>query len=120
MGQAVPRVFVMPMRGDPIVAEIAAGCRRARILSGLGLDDFCREVSRVMGRAVGVAHYLSIENEEIDPCASLLIAAARVAEQPLSVILGETDLYAITMPELERQVKELQQLIYSSKSTGSE
>ena len=100
---------------DGIAAEIAAAMRWARERAGASPEQFARELNRlVLSAATASAMMLSgdlvemMEAGEIGVHAEHLVAAARIAEQPVSVILGEMPSFTVTIPDLERRVAALE------------
>lgn len=94
-----------------ISEEIAAAMRLARERSELTPEQFAREVNRVTGLSITLLDVHQVEMIEAGEMACLaewLVAAARIAEQPVSSILGELELYQVTIPALEARIADLE------------
>jgi transcriptional regulator with XRE-family HTH domain len=97
-----------------ISEEVAAAMRLARELSGLTPEQFARELNRLVpdgdpDTRVSALYVEMMEAGEFAVLAEYLVAAARIAEQPVSSILGELELYTLTIPALERRVSALEE-----------
>lgn len=55
-----------------------------------------------------------IEAGEMAVLASWLLAAARLVEQPVSVLLHEAEAYEVTLPALERRIGQLEARLESA------
>lgn len=103
------------MTNRDISEEIAAAMKYARERCGMTPEQFAREVNRVAGpNPTGYpnldANFVEmIEAGEMACFAEWLVAAARIAEQPVSAILGELDMYEGTIPRLERRLAALEE-----------
>lgn len=100
--------------------EIMAAMCMARELAGLSPEQFARELMRLVPQLLATAALvLAMEagNEPVD--SRHLVAAARIAEQPVSAILGELDLYEATIPRLEARIEALEaQMDAASPNVG--
>lgn len=99
--------------------EVAAAMKWARAQCGKTPAQWARELNRLVPPISGSTwldeHMVeAIEDGEMAVLAAWLVAAARLVEQPVSVILGETEAYEVTMPALERRIGELEARLESA------
>jgi hypothetical protein len=89
--------------------EIANAMRYAREATNMKPEQFARELMRLVPELpVEAVALLAMEAGMLDVDARHLVAAARIAEQPTSAVLGELDLYEATIPRLEARIEALE------------
>ena len=94
--------------------EVAAAMRYARKRAGLTTEQFAREMNRVLGlTSIEDGDVLEWESGYNTPWANFLVAAARIAEVPVSTCLGELEVFTATIPELERRIAALEDRVNS-------
>lgn len=93
------------MQSGSIDQDVADAMRWAREQCGMTPEQFARELNRLVpdGR-VDAETVVRMESLGIPVPARYLVAAARLVEQPVSVVLGELDLYEVTIPQLEKRL----------------
>src|SRR5262249_1106572 len=99
--------------------DVAAAMRYARKRSGLTPEQFARELNRLLPnfhRSLDELHVVGWERGEPMP-ADVLVAAARIAEVPVSACLGELEVFTATMPEVERRIAGLEDKLSSRLSS---
>ena len=88
--------------------EIAAALRFARETCGKPLDErWTRAVARLVEHEIHLSDLRTMEAGMADIPATVFVAYARLAEQPVSSILGELAAYT-TITSLERRLGELE------------
>src|SRR5262249_372194 len=97
--------------------EVAAAMRYARKRAGLTTEQFAREVTRLApDEPTTESDIVEAEATGIVG-ATQLVAAARIAELPVSPCLGELEVFTATIPELERRIAALEDKLSSRLST---
>src|SRR5215475_9255012 len=88
--------------------EIAAAMRYARKRAGLTAEQFAREINRLINAGLDKVEASHVSDWEDDGgrfvLADELIAAARIAELPVSTCLGELAIFTATIPALEQRI----------------
>lgn len=89
--------------------EIAAAMKWAREHVNMTPEEFAVELQRLLpNHPVGADDVTRWEaGEDFSP--RYLVAAARIAEQPVSVILDELSLYQLNYPALDRRLTRLEE-----------
>ena len=100
--------------------EVAAAMRYARKRTGLTPEQFAREIDRLLGRDHfdGDNRFAEDDVERWEDgtqlvWADVLVAAARIAEVPVSACLGELEVFTATIPELEQRIAALEDKLNS-------
>src|SRR5215831_2260209 len=94
--------------------EVAAAMRYARKRSDLTTEQFARELNRLLPNyRLDERHVQDWENGGGTPSAAALVAAARIAELPVSTCLDEMEVYTATIPDLERRISALEDKVNS-------
>lgn len=88
--------------------EVAAAMKWAREHHKRTPEQWARELTRLVGGEVTAGAVIEMEAGALMVPAAVLVAAARLVEQPVSVLLGEMDMYEVTIPALERRISELE------------
>jgi hypothetical protein len=72
--------------------------------------QWARELTRLAPELgdLGEAEIGAMEAGEAIIPATVLMAGAKAINQPVSTVLGETDLYAVTFPDLMHKMRELE------------
>ena len=98
--------------------EVAAAMRYARKRAGLTPEQMAREVNRVLDVPVPFNEINVSQWEEgvSAPSSLVLVAAARIAEVPVSACLGELEVFTASIPELERRIAALEDKLSSRQS----
>jgi hypothetical protein len=95
-----------------LMGEIASALASARSRTGMNHVQFTRELKRLAPDLDLTATDLEqLEAGSWHVFAEHLLAAARVVGQPVSALLGEEQMYAVTIPDLERRVMVLEALM---------
>src|SRR5262245_22966278 len=93
--------------------EVAAAMRYARKHAGLTTEQFAREVTRLVPDDPAEESDIFEWEGSGDVGAAHLVAAARIAELPVSACLGELEVFTATIPELERRIAALEDKLSS-------
>ena len=102
----------MVVQVQTIHEEIAAAMLYARKRADLTPEQMAREVNRLTGRHYDEDNVLEWEGH--GKCsAATLVAAARIAELPVSMCLGELEVFTATIPALERRIAALEDKLSS-------
>ncbi len=89
--------------------RIQGAMRRAREEARrLSDEDYANAVALVLGVEVSYEELQLLEHGQWRPSAALLWAAAQVAGQPVSSLLGEMKLYDTDLPALRRRLEALE------------
>src|SRR5262249_54105320 len=100
--------------------DVAAAMRYARKRAGLTPEQFARELNRLRALPweIPAQQVLQWENpDDVPVMADVLVAAARIAELPVSTCLGELEVFTATIPELERRIAALEDKLSSRLSS---
>jgi len=94
--------------------EVAAAMVYARKRAGLTTEQFAREINRLTGlKTVEKEDVMEWEIGYKSVLADVLVAAARIAEVPVSICLGELKVFTASLPELERRIADLEDKLSS-------
>lgn len=89
--------------------RIALAMSRARARLGMTTLQFSRELQRLSPKLEMSPEVLeAMETGRWAVLAEHLVAAACIADQPVSALLGEMELFTVTIPELERRLRALE------------
>jgi transcriptional regulator with XRE-family HTH domain len=77
--------------------------KKARELSGWSMEEWASALD------VSVELLQGIEDGKIRFDADLLFLAIDLCQQPVATVFGETQIYEVTLPELERQLDRLRE-----------
>lgn len=108
---------VSALQSKTIDEAVAGAMRWAREYCALTPEQFARELNRIVPEyRLGAADVEAMENARALVDSRHLVAAARIAGQPVSVALGELDLYEVTIPQLEARLAAVEDELEQSRS----
>lgn len=106
---------VSALSDQTIDQNVAGAIRWAREHCGMTPEQFARELNRLVPEyRLEADDVEAMEDARVPVDSRHLIAAARIAGQPVSVALGELDLYEVTIPQLERRLAALEERLARS------
>jgi hypothetical protein len=101
---------------------VAAGIRWARMQARMTPEQWAREIVRLVPEAEDITATFvdGMESGEIPVPATVLVAAARAIGQPVSTLLGEMEVYQVTLPNLAKRVGELEERMMARRVARGE
>lgn len=102
-----------------VAERIANAMTRARDRLGMTTVQFARELHRLVPGVEMSGEVLeAMEGGRWTILAEHLVAAACIADQPVSALLGEMELFTVTIPQLERRLLALESQMDERRRTA--